>query len=281
MTAGFEVRWVYSRVRLKSGREHEIGQKPCLCLRGKKFAACLVVAHPVFLAKRPVEDYDRYRVLQANTDAAPIPYPPADAIRQLADIVGRNGATVGAKRFLDRALAWSEGTKTEVEIDVDNLTDEEELMMENSQPVSAPANATTGSGTETTKEKTVKTTTTKKPAARPSQAKRANLKGPTKTNGKPNVKPGSEGRTKGKIIPKAKAAAKPGAPRGAAPRPNTITELVVKLSKEKKDTKAIGNAVAKAFPKTSFAKEVADGDYHAVGYYQGTARKRGWLPKAK
>lgn len=89
-------------------------------------------------------------------------------------------------------------------------------------------------------------------------------------------------KTVKKAAPKKTAEPKPVTekkPRGSGPRANTMTALIVELTKDGKDHKAIGDAVAKAFPTTKFAEEVGEGDYHSVRWYQTQAMKRGWLTK--
>lgn len=76
-----------------------------------------------------------------------------------------------------------------------------------------------------------------------------------------------------------KASGSPGRKPATGPREGTMISIVVKMTKDGKGREAIGNAIAKAFPKSTFAEEVKAEDYHAVAWYQNQARKRGWLPK--
>lgn len=265
MSARFEMRWVYQQVKYR-GTQLEAGQRPALCVRGRKHALCVAVGHPVRVLKRPVDAYDHYRPVLVTppiaggkptptkeSPAGEAPYPVEQAVEQFRAIAAKNGATTGALRLLERASAWAKSPQSETTIDEDEYHDEEEMLkMENA----TPAPAATPDAT-TSKEKPVKSKSkpakAKKPAAKKSAAKPAPKKSAT---------------------PKKSAGKKPG------PRTGTITELVVNLTKAGKDTKAIGAAVLKTFPNTTFAKEVKAGNCNAVGWYQGQARKRGWLPKA-
>lgn len=278
MTAGtaekFELRWVYQQTVLR-GKPHEAGQRPALCVRGRKHALCVCAGYPVHVLKRPVEAYDRYRVVNETPPlpdgkptpegATPIgqrPYDVARALDTLQRLVASHGITAGARKLMDRAQEWvASGSKSDLKINDDEFDDEEEMIVENNSPVDKPE----------TKEKPVETATTstssKKSAPKKSAPKKEAAKkaAPKKANGNGHAKP----------------TGKPGAKRGSAPRPGSMTELVVQLTKAGKDNKTIGKTIAakKEFAGSLFAKEVKAGDFHAVGYYQNQARKRGWLPK--
>lgn len=238
----FSVRWVYQVVS-RRGLPMESGQKPALCFRGRKHALCVAAGHPVRVLKRPVEAYDKYRLVMNDLT----PYPVEQAVAKFREIGERNGITVGARKLLDKAAANQHA------IDEDEFNDEEEMTtMENNTPVSpttAPATPAKETKMKTKSKSKAAKATTRKPAKAASK--------------------------------KSAPAKKPATKKSSGPRSGTITELVVELSKAGKSNKEIGAAVARKFPDTTFAKEVKAGDVHAVGYYRAQAVKRGWLPAPK
>lgn len=183
----FSVRWVYQQVKVKKngGYKMEAGQKPCLCFRGRKFALCIGAGYPVRVLKRPVADFDKYRVVQTMAVFdGPIPkgeqpqghnYPVAKAVEQLQALVASHGITAGAARILDRAASSQQSG-----INEDEYEDEETTMIEDETPASAGDEATT-TPAKSAKEKTVSRKTTRKAKAtkKAGKAKAPKVKGPT------------------------------------------------------------------------------------------------------
>jgi hypothetical protein len=115
-----------------------------------------------------------------------------------------------------------------------------------------------------------KGTTTATPAGAPKKAPKTAAKAP-----KAAARGVGTGKSKTAAPGTPKAASKP----ASGPRSGSITGLVVEKTKLGWGVEAIAKFVAKEHAGTTFAEEVKNEDYHAVGWYQGQARKKGWLPK--
>lgn len=127
--------------------------------------------------------------------------------------------------------------------------------------------------------------TTEDTATVSTTAKKKTTKAKAKATSKPAAKAKASPAAKKAVAKKPARVVKPPTPSASkgrkkdGPRAGTMTELVIRLTKEGKDNKAIGKAVMELAPKSQFADEIKNGDYHAIAYYQGQGRKRGWLPK--
>ena len=172
----FSVRWVYQK--------KESGQKPSLCFRGHKHALCVGAGYPVRVFKRPVAEFDRYRLVQEIPEfngsvpkgAQPPgqhPYPIAKAVAQLQALAAKNGVTAGAARLLERAALQQNG------IDEDDYHDEEETTMANEDPT--PVGTTTPTSTKETPVKSTKKTAKAKVSK--TAKKTAKAKAPRTTKG--------------------------------------------------------------------------------------------------
>ncbi len=101
----------------------ESGEKPALCVRGRKYAYCVVIDFPVRVLKRPARDFDTLRPTAYHGEE----YPVDRMIKHLKTAGRRNGITKGALHLLMQAEAVKE---TELDEDDDSLTNEESAMQE-------------------------------------------------------------------------------------------------------------------------------------------------------
>jgi hypothetical protein len=148
-------------------------------------------------------------------------------------------------------------------------------------PKGKPGIEATGSTDEPASPKpaTSEDTTMQAHASSSSKSKRARPPGSSGKTARSARTAGGKAKTSRAAGASAKQGAKAPGRKADAPREGTMISIVVKMTKDGKGREAIGNAVAKAFPKSTFADEVKNDDYHAVAWYQNQARKRGWLPK--
>lgn len=147
------VKWVYQQI-VTDGERGEAGQKPALCLQGRKHLLCVVAAHPVRVIKRAAADFDRYRDVTMNGGE----YSAARAVKQLLDIAAKNGITKGAAALLDRIKA-NDGQ----DIDEESYNDEEQLSMNPEKPSQETTdNSETSTNGQTTEETTMSTKKGKK-----------------------------------------------------------------------------------------------------------------------
>lgn len=108
------VLWIYQEVK-HHGIPIEAGQKPALCLRGRKHALCLIASYPVRVLKRPVKEFDRARrVIHRGEE-----YSILRALDQFSEIGSRNGMTERARRLLAKI-------RERAEVDEGEFEDEEE-----------------------------------------------------------------------------------------------------------------------------------------------------------
>lgn len=147
-------------------------------------------------------------------------------------------------------------------------------------PTSTEASNTMQTQTATTTNKRPGSTSKAPPPARKTAKGAAGGSKPA-GNAARKAKPASSASSASKATSKTGPKSTSRTPRGTGPRAGSMTELVVKLTKEGKGIEAIAKACAKLKPGSTFATEVADGDYHSVKYYQNIAREKGWLPPAK
>lgn len=185
----FSVRWVYQQVKIKKngGYKMEAGQKPCLCFRGRKFALCIGAGYPIRVLKRPVADFDKYRLVMTTPPFnGPMDeqkhqqppgqqqYPVAKAVEQLQALVASHGITAGAARILDRAALQQNG------IDEDEYEDEETTMIDDNEGIEAPAIPAKETTVSKSKAKTTrKAKATKKAGKAKGTSKKPAAKGPT------------------------------------------------------------------------------------------------------
>lgn len=181
----FSVRWVYQQVRVKKHGNlmMDAGQKPCLCFRGRKHALCIAAGYPVRILKRPVEQFDKYRLVMqtpALADGKPVPigepipgqveYGVEQAVSVMQGLAKKNGITVGAQKLLDRAALQQNG------INEDDYEDEEETMSENPAPVGddgADVSTTNDAPAKPAEESTVSKKTSKKSGGKKAKATKA------------------------------------------------------------------------------------------------------------
>lgn len=109
------VLWIYQEVKAH-GVLIEAGQKPSLCLRGRKHMLCVVAGHPVRVLKRSVKEFDKARRVRYKDQE----YPVQRALDTLIDMGTRNGITAKASTLLDRVRASTE-------VNEEEFTDEEEV----------------------------------------------------------------------------------------------------------------------------------------------------------
>lgn len=130
------VLWIYQEVKAH-GVPIEAGQKPSLCLRGRKHMLCVVAGHPVRVLKRNAKDFDKARRVTRNGAE----YPVQRALETLVNIGARNGITAKAATLLERVRQSTEVNEEEFsdEEDVTSLSqptpaqeDDAELESENS-----------------------------------------------------------------------------------------------------------------------------------------------------
>lgn len=145
---------------------HESGEKPALCLRGRKYTHCVVIDYPVRVLKKPLRDFDTCR----DTMLKGSPYPVKLMISHLREIAKRNGITVGATKVLETALSQ-------------NQLDEEateEMVMEGEVSTEAKASNTEETKVSNGKKKSSKKAPAKKQVKKEAAKKAAPAK---KTNG--------------------------------------------------------------------------------------------------
>lgn len=87
------VRQVYQDSRLG----HESNEKPALCLRGDKYAHCIVIGFPVRVLKRPAKDFDTLRPTSHHGGE----YPVALMVKHLLKAGRKNGITLHAARLIE------------------------------------------------------------------------------------------------------------------------------------------------------------------------------------
>ena len=174
----FAMLWVYqTTTAMGHGRMVESGQKPSLCVKGRKHMMCVAAGHPVRILKRDAKDFDKYRRVMDGKDD----YPVDKAVRRFNDIATRCGITEGAKKLL--VLAESEAG--EFEVDESQFENEETVDMPNEEtaaPVAGEENSTTKE-TKVSKKKATKKAPAKTKAPAKAKAKTAKAKAPAKVKG--------------------------------------------------------------------------------------------------
>jgi hypothetical protein len=247
------VKWVYQQVR-----GMDAGQKPSLCFRGRKWALCVIAAHPVRVVKRLADDFDKYRQVYNTSGIEKVPYSVRDAAQRLTEIAGRCGVTRGAKTLLDRALAGTASIDDE-----ETFQDEEVLETDQTQA-------------QVEKPKRVKESTESEATPAPAAPKNsAGLPAVQKKVQSPKLK-----HVKTKAVKSEKT--KPVATGKVKPyKPGTIGAAIVEaINAGKSDTEA-SHAVAKAFPGTKFADEISADKYNSFRWYKRDAEIRGLLTNQK
>jgi hypothetical protein len=219
------VRQIYLDTRLG----HESSEKPALCVRGRKYAHCVVIDFPVRVLRRPAKDFDTLRVTVHNGGE----YPVARMIKHLREAGKRNGITIGAARLLDVAASDVK------EFDEETITEEDEAM-------ETPEGTTTAADTTAspTEEKTTVSTKKKGGAKKKAASKKtATLKAPKA------AKKTSAKKTASKAPAKKQAAAKGDGLGKAGSTTRFICELIVD-GKSNDDVNRAGEKAGKKFPKT-------------------------------
>lgn len=257
------VKWVYQQVT-HHGVPMEAGQKPSLCFQGRKWALCVIAAHPVRVVKRKADDFDKYRAVFSGTPARP--YAVKDAAQRLIEIGLRCGITNAAQKLLDRALSGDVA-----------LTDEEEFQDEEQLDADAPAQPAAPSKKVRATEAAPEAPRPKNSGGLPKVAKKEPP--PERRAGGPRVRLEFVPGVKRAITPKAKEPAKARA--RSAPKAGTIGAAVAARLGAGEEPRAAAQAIALEFPGTKFAAEVAAGKLHMFNWYRKDAEKRGLLPVEK
>ncbi len=100
----------------------ESGEKPALCVRGRKHTHAVVIDFPVRILRRPARDFDMLRPTVYHGEE----YPVDRMIKHLRTAGRRNGITKGAAHLL--AVAAAADKEKELDEDDDSLTSEESMM---------------------------------------------------------------------------------------------------------------------------------------------------------
>lgn len=152
---------------------HWSGEKPALCLRGRKYTHCVVIDFPVRVLKKTIRDFD----LARDTIYKGSSYPVKLMVSHLRDIGKRNGITVGAQKVLDAAISQvqlDEETTEEMNVEESNnaapAVNTEEIKVDNEKvKKSKKSAAKKGAGKKQAK--------VAKPSKKAPPAKKAETKG--------------------------------------------------------------------------------------------------------
>jgi hypothetical protein len=202
------VKWIYQIVRDNHGIPLEAGQKPALCLQGRKHMLCVAAGHPVRVLKRKAADFDAARSV-IHKDGG---YSIDRAVEQLTDIGKRNGITKGAAALLQRAR----DEQSRLTINEDEFDNEEDIVstrttekVANEVAQTIDTNDNSGDTSEgvdtptTTSEETATMATTKKGARKSGKAKTKAAAKPVKAKTKAAAKSNGGGKKRGGLIAKA------------------------------------------------------------------------------
>lgn len=144
------VLWVYQTVKGPHGTKMEAGQKPSLCVKGRKYIVCVSAGHPVRVVKRDVSDFNKLRHVAAPADKTK-DYDIDKAVAAFERMAQTNGITKGAQELLDLIKSNSGDLREE---ELQNEEDQEMRETEKTAVDETPAAGDSETASTTTNEET-------------------------------------------------------------------------------------------------------------------------------